>query len=63
MVYKNSRRPALLGVLPRPPPPAFCRYLTRKFPIYDSFAVLYGLYPDVVATPDRVEYQVAYRCE
>ena len=60
--YDNIHRNVLVGVLDRYEAPTFCRYLTRKFPQYDSFAVLYGQYPDIVKTPDRVLYQVAYRC-
>ena len=61
--YDNIHRNVLVGVLYRNRAPAFCRYLKRKFPTYDSFAVLYGMYPDFIKTPDRVEYQVVYRCE
>lgn len=41
----------------------FCRYLRRKFPDYDAFAVVYAHYPDLIASPDRVVHQVAYRCD
>ena len=61
--YDNIHRNVLVGVLDRREAPAFCRYLRRKFPAYDSFAVLYGQYPDIVRTPDRVLYAVAYRCQ
>ena len=61
--YDNIRRNVLVGVLDRGQGPAFCRFLRRKFPQYESFAVLYGQYPDLIAEPTRVEYQVAYRCQ
>ena len=61
--YDNIRRNVLVGVLEPHRAPAFCRYLHRKFPQYESFAVLYGAYPDLIRTPDRVVYEVAYRCQ
>lgn len=61
--YDNIHRNVLVGVLSRGTAPAFCRYLRRKFPVYESFTVLYGVYPDLIAQPDDVRYQVAYRCE
>ena len=60
--YDNIRRNMLIGVLSRHEAPSFCRYLHRKFPVYDTFTVVYGNYPDVVATPDDVRYQIAYQC-
>ncbi len=58
----------LRGVCDHPPDQQvdtlpFCRYLRRKFPAYDSFAVVYANYPHLIATPDRVVHQVAYRCQ
>ena len=61
--YDNIHRNVLVGVLSQDRAPAFCRYLRRKFPQHESFAVLYGQYPDVIAEPRRVEYRVAYRCQ
>jgi hypothetical protein len=61
--YDNIRRNVLVGVLSRERAPRFCRYLLRKFPEYQAFAVTYSQYPDVVAQPDRVERQLAYRCQ
>lgn len=61
--YDNIHRNVLIGVLSRADAPAFCRYLRRKFPAYDSFAVVYGEYPDVVRSPDVVRRQIAYRCQ
>jgi hypothetical protein len=61
--YDNIHRNVLIGVLYRDVAPSFCRYLRRKLPEYDSFAVLYNQYPDVVETPERILRQVAYRCQ
>jgi hypothetical protein len=61
--YDNIRRNVLVGVLSRDRAPAFCRYLRRKFPAYQAFAVVYGQYPDVVDQPDRILRQLAYRCQ
>ena len=61
--YDNIHRNVLVGVLDGSRAPAFCRYLRRKFSQYESFVVLYGQYPDLIETPDRVVYQVAYRCQ
>ena len=60
--YDNIRRNVLISVLSAPDAPPFCRYLDRKFPQYDGFAVVYRVYPDVVSRPDETLYQVAYRC-
>ncbi len=61
--YDNIHRNVLVGVLNRHDAPAFCRYLHRKFPAYESFAVVYAEYPDLINTPDRILRQVAYRCQ
>ena len=61
--YDNIRRNMLISVLSEQAAPSFCRYLTRKFPGNDAFAVLYANYPDLITTPDRVLFQVAYRCQ
>jgi hypothetical protein len=61
--YDNIHRNVLIGVLDQHRAPIFCRYLRRKFPQYDSFAVLYGHYPDLIHTPELVLRQVAYRCQ
>jgi len=60
--YDNIHRNVLVGVLYRDRAPAFCRYLHRKFPGYDAFAVVHAEYADVVNAPDRILRQVAYRC-
>jgi len=61
--YDNIHRNVLVGVLSRRAAASFCRYLRRKFPAYDSFAVVYAAYPDLIETPDRILRQVAYRCQ
>ncbi len=60
--YDNIHRNVLVGVLSRQEAPFFCPYLHRKFPIYDSFTVVYGNYPDVVAAPEDISYTIAYQC-
>ena len=61
--YDNIHRNVLIGVLTDGAAPPFCRYLKRKFPTYNTFAVLAERYPDLITTPSRFLFQVAYRCE
>ena len=60
--YDNIHRNVLVGVLYQDRAPSFCRYLRRRFPAYDAFAVVYRQYPDLINTPERILSQVAYRC-
>ena len=60
--YDNIRRNVLIEALSRPYAGSFCRYLRWKFPGYESFAVVYAKYPDVIASPTHILRQVAYRC-
>ena len=60
--YDNIHRNVLVGVLSRTDAGTFCRYLRRKFPQYEAFAVLYGQHPDLINAPDTVRYQLAYHC-
>ena len=60
--YDNSRRNVLISVLDADDAPGFCRLLRRKFPTYNAFVVVYGAYPDLIETPNRILRQVAYRC-
>jgi len=60
--YDNIRRNVLIGVLYRDRADAFCRFLSRKFPDYDSFMVVYAQYSDIVNQPDDIIRQLAYRC-
>ena len=61
--YDNIRRNVLVGVLYQDRAPDFCRYLSRKFPGYDDFLVVYAEYPDVVNRPTRILRQPVYRCQ
>jgi hypothetical protein len=60
--YDNIRRNVLVSVLSGADAPPFCRYLHRKFPAYEAFAVAYAQYPDLLKQPDEILRQVAYRC-
>ena len=60
--YDNIRRNVLVSVLSPHDAPRVCAYLGRKFPQYDTFAVVQGYYPDVVGHPDEVRRALAYRC-
>ena len=61
--YDNIRRNVLVSVLYADRQPSFCRFLERKFPHYEAFAIVYAQYPDLIDTPDRVLRQIAYRCD
>ena len=61
--YDNIRRNVLVSVLTADRAQPFCRFLRRKFPSYDAFAVVYAEYPDLIEKPDLVLRQLAYRCE
>lgn len=61
--YDNICRNVLITALHVPYAPSFCRYLARKFPAYDTFAVVYAAYPDVVHAPHDIRRQIAYRCD
>lgn len=60
--YDNIHRNVLIGVLEGRSAGAFCRYLRRKFPQYESFAVVYAQYSDLIKTPDAILGKVVYRC-
>jgi hypothetical protein len=60
--YDNIRRNVLVSVLSPQDAAPFCRFLARKFPQYDAFAVTYAVYPDLVGHPGEKYAQVAYRC-
>ena len=40
----------------------FCRYLQRKFPREDAFAVVEAEYPDLIHAPEIIRRRLAYRC-
>lgn len=61
--YDNIRRNMLVTVADQRRGPAFCRYLRRKFPSYESFAVVIAEYPDLTPRQDPPPHQVMYRCE
>jgi hypothetical protein len=60
--YDNIRRNVLISALSPADAPKFCRYLHRKFPQYEAFAVAYVVYPDLVSQPGQKFYRLAYRC-
>lgn len=60
--YDNFHRNILVGVVSREEAPAFCGYLTRRFPDYHHFAVVYAQHPDVVQTPELVQRAISYQC-
>ena len=60
--YDNIRRNVLISVLSAHDAPQFCRYVARKFPQYEAFAVAYVTYPDLVERPGDTRAQLAYRC-
>ncbi|MDP3703773.1 MAG: hypothetical protein Q8R78_05240, partial [Candidatus Omnitrophota bacterium] len=61
--YDNIRRNIMIGVLSQGRAEAFCRYLRRKLPEYDVFAVVYAQYDDMVADPDQVQRRLVYECK
>ena len=61
--YDNIHRNVLISVLSAHDAPRFCRYLHRKFPQHEAFAVVYAQYPDVATQPNEVFRQIAYRCQ
>ena len=61
--YDNIHRNVLVSVLSAHDAPRFCRYLHRKLPNYDTFAVVHAAYPDLITAPDRIDRQVVYRCD
>ena len=57
----------LLGLCADPPDQPvttlpFCRYLQRKFPAYERFAVVAAEAPDLLEQPNIIHRQVAYQC-
>ena len=59
--YDNIHRNMLISVLAPDRAEGFCRFLRRKFPSYDMFAVAYGEYQDVTTSAEP-RHQVVYRC-
>ena len=60
--YDNIRRNVLVSVLDPYGARSFCRYLRRKFPEYDYFAVAEVIYPSVIKYPGKRILKLAYKC-
>ena len=60
--YDNIRRNVLVAALDPRRGTAFCRYLKRKFPEYDSFYVMQAHYPSVVRDRAKRRLQTVYTC-
>ena|SRR3989344_2652469 len=60
--YDNIRRNVLISVLDPYSAERFCRYLKRKFPEYDHFAIAQDIYPSVTKYRDKSILKLAYRC-
>jgi hypothetical protein len=60
--YDNIHRNVLVSILSGSDAPHACRYLSRKFPQYERFAIVYATYPDLIDRPNEIQRQVAYRC-
>jgi len=61
--YDNIHRNVLSEVLSFYHGPAFCRFLRRKFPEYEQFAVVAVYYPNVAENPKEKLYRTVYVCE
>ena len=60
--YDNIRRNVMISVAQPYYGEAFCRYLKRKFPQYDSFSVFQVIYPSNTRTPGKRIMQLVYQC-
>lgn len=60
--YDNIRRNVLITTLNQGTAGSFCRYLKRKFPEYERFAVAYVVYPSNIRFPGKKEARIAYGC-
>ncbi|GEM_PF-1774276 len=60
--YDNIRRNVLITVLNPYYAESFCRYLKRKFPEYEGFAVAEVVYPSNIRYPGKKIRNVAYTC-
>jgi hypothetical protein len=60
--YDNIRRNVLVTALEPAYASSFCRYLRRKFPQYEGFAVNEAITPSVSRARDHVVRRTAYRC-
>ncbi len=62
VLYDNIHRNVLISVLSPYDGPRFCRYLSRKFPQYGGFTVVYAEHSDLIERPNEIQRGVAYRC-
>ena len=60
--YDNIHRGIMFGVLNPYRTRDFCRFLRRKFPQVDSFAVVHVYFPSVTKEPGKKLYKVEYKC-
>ena len=60
--YDNIRRNVLIGVLDQRHASAFCRYLERKFPRYEGFAIVHAEYTNLVNHPQEILRRIFYQC-
>ncbi len=60
--YDNIRRNVMVSVLYPFYAESFCRYLKRRFPEYDKFAVMQVLYPSNIQYPGRRIMRPFYEC-
>ena len=61
--YDNIHRNVMVSVLDARRGPDFCRYLRRKFPDYEGFAVMRAVWPSVSRTPELKQAGLLYRCD
>lgn len=60
--YDNIHRNVLSRVADPGVAQPFCRFLKRKFPLYDGFSVFYEIIPKSSERPQRTYYQKVYTC-
>ena len=60
--YDNIDRNALSAVLSREMVNPFCRYLSRKFPYFEKFLIVYVQYPSLSKASFERRQQVLYSC-
>ncbi|MBI4062951.1 MAG: hypothetical protein HY401_01460 [Elusimicrobia bacterium] len=60
--YDNIHRNVMVSVLNANRGPDFCRYLKRKFPEYENFAVIQAAWPSVSKAPEDKRTGLVYQC-
>lgn len=60
--YDNIRRNVLSEVLDPSHQSQFCRFLGRRFPAYENFAIVATFYPSLTQKPQTKLYKVMYTC-